>query len=71
MIPAPVAVSRLPVGLVGQHDRWLRHQGPGDGHPLALSAGQLRRPMAGPIREAYLLQRVQSLLPGSASAVPV
>ena len=41
MISSPVAVSRLPGGLVGEEDRGLHHQGAGDGHALALAAREL------------------------------
>src|SRR5579872_6184676 len=42
--------------LVKQHDLWIHGQGPCDGHPLLLSAGQLRWIFAGLVRDLDPLQ---------------
>ena len=43
MISTLRAVSRLPVGFVGEQHRWLRNDGPGDRDALHLSTRELRR----------------------------
>ena len=45
--------------LVGQQELGLIDDGPGDGHPLALAAGELRRHVVGPVGQAHHLQRLQ------------
>ena len=57
-MPAPVGGVQAAGRLVGQDDRGPADQGPGDRDPLALAAGQLARPVPGPVREADLGQRV-------------
>ncbi len=47
--------------LVGEQDRRLVHEGAGDGDPLALAAGELVRPVPGPVSQADELQH----LPGA------
>ena len=48
--------------LVGQqHDRFL-DQGPGDGHPLLLAAGELPRAMVEPVAQTNLRQQFGGLL---------
>ena len=43
---------QVPGGLVGQHQGRAAHQGPGDGHPLALAARQLGRQRGQLVRQA-------------------
>ena len=55
-------------GLVGQDQRRLRRQHPGDGHPLLLSARKLGRAMSSPILQPHPRQRFQRLLPADFAA---
>ena len=51
---ALVQISRR---LVGEDDRWLINQSPGDGDPLAFAARKTRREMIETIDEAYLREQ--------------
>src|SRR5205807_1507326 len=42
----------------GQAERGVRDQGPGDGRPLHLAAGELARKMVGPVAELHPLQHL-------------
>ena len=55
-----VAVAAVEVAgrLVGEHDRRLADEGAGDGHALALAAGQRAGPVAGPGRQPDRVQRL-------------
>ena len=53
--------------LVGQDDGRPPDQGPGDGHPLALAAGQLGGAVTGPVGQADLGQRVRGGLRAAAA----
>ena len=57
-------------GLVGQHDGRAAHQGPGDGHPLALAARELGGAGVGRSAEPDALQRVGGLLAPLGEATP-
>ena len=46
-------VIQVAGGLIGQHQPGLVDQGPGDGHPLALTPGQLAGPVFQTMAEAY------------------
>ncbi len=56
-MPAPVALSRLPVGSSASTTAGPADQRPGDGHPLALAAGQPPGPVPGAVRQADPVQR--------------
>ncbi len=49
--------------LVGEEDLRVARDGAGDGHALALAAGELRREVARAVREAHLLQHGLGPLP--------
>ena len=53
----PGALVQVPGRLVGQQHLGLLDQGPGDGHPLLLAAGQLRRQVPQPLPQPEVLQR--------------
>ena len=68
---------RLPVGrveragrLVGEQQPAVADDRPGDGDPLALTAGQLVREAPRPFPEAELLERPKAGLPGRSSPAP-
>ena len=42
--------------LIGQHDQWLGHDRPGDGHALLLASRHLDRTMVMPVRKVDLFQ---------------
>ena len=54
--------------LVGQHQRGVIHQRPGDGHALHLAAGHLRRLVLGPIGQADAIQKHLGQPPGTRRA---
>ena len=54
-LPAGVRVQGAG-GLVGQDDGGTAGQGPGDGHPLLLTAGELIGQVVELVAQAYLLQ---------------
>jgi hypothetical protein len=56
-IDAPVALSRFPRRLVGEHDRGTAHERAGDREALALAAGHLRRPKLLPVRQPHPRER--------------
>ena len=56
--------------LVGEDQRRLGHQGAGDGHPLLLPAGQLRRPVIQPVGQAEDLGHRPEALPGGGVVGP-
>ena len=56
---AALAVER-PGGLVGQDQRGLVGEGPGDGQALALTAGERRRGLAGLVAQPEQVQKVAS-----------
>ena len=51
---APARESRLPVGSSAKTSSGPGDQRPGDGDPLLLAAGELRRPVIEPVRQAEL-----------------
>ena len=58
-------------GLVGQDDRRVAHQSPGDGHALLLAAGELVGQVLELVAQAHLLQRRHGpLVPLRARATP-
>ena len=57
-MPAPVRVSRLPVGSSANRIAGPPDERPRDRHPLALAAGQLRRRCVEPVLEPDRVQRL-------------
>ena len=56
--------------LVGQYQRRFVHQGAGDGHPLLLPAGHLRRLVVGAIAQAHAVQQGVSPVASLGAAGP-
>jgi hypothetical protein len=54
----PGAEVQFPGGFVGQQDRVTGTQGPGDGHPLLFTAGQLMGEMVRPGRQPHLAKHL-------------
>ena len=52
-----------PGRFIRQDQRRIAGQGPGDGYPLLLPAGQLRRFMMDPVAQAYFFQGVDYPVP--------
>ena len=57
-------------GLVGQHDGRLADDGPGDGHPLALTARELRRAVPQAVGEPDPLERLGGAAPPLVGGTP-
>ena len=71
MIRWPVSLSRLAVGSSARTMSGPRHQGAGDGHPLALPAGQLVGLVLQPVGQLHLLDEVHDDLLPLLARVPV
>jgi acyl-CoA thioesterase-1 len=61
---AAVVAVQVAGGFVGQEDQGVGDQGPGDGHALLLTAGQLGGKMSPPLVHADQLQCPDSTAPG-------
>ena len=59
----PGGLVQVAGGLVGEHHGGIPGQGPGDGDPLLLAAGQLAGPVPQPVAEADQLQQGAGGLP--------
>lgn len=57
-ISSPVLVSRFPVGSSATNDGRIVRQGPADGSPLLLPAGDAVRPVSGSLPQPYRLQEL-------------